>query len=126
MLDILCLVQMCVQYAWLYMYISNECSKYLLYIFSSNEGTIYFTPYVKFKWMYNIIDCICLVHMSVQYTWLYMFSSNEGTIYLTVYVQFKWGYNILDCICLVQMSVQYTWLYMFSSNECTIYLTVYV
>ena len=63
--------------------------------------------------MYNKLDSICLVQMSVQYTWQYMF-------------QFKWVYNILDSICLVQMSVQYTWQYRVSSNECTIYLTVYV
>ena len=54
--------------------------------------------------MYNILDSIRLVQMSVQY----MFSSNECTVY----------------VCLVQMSVQYTWQYMFSSNECTIYLTL--
>ena len=108
--------------------------------------------------MYNIIDSICLVlvqyiclvQMSVQYTWHYMFSSNECTIYLTIYLtvwvynmsvykwvyildticlvqmSVQWVYNILDNICLVQMSVQYTWQYMFSSNECTIYLTVKV
>ena len=80
--------------------------------------------------MYNILDNICLVQMSVQYTWQYMFSSNECTIY-------NWQMSIY--VCLVQMSVQYTWQYMFSwnsvqyawqymfsSNECTIYLTVYV
>ena len=44
--------------------------------------------------MYNILDNIGLVQMSVQYTWQYMFSSNECTIYLTV--------------CLVQMGAQYT------------------
>ena len=44
-------------------------------MFSSNECTIY-----------NILDSICLVQMSVQYTWQYMFSSNECTIYLTIYV----------------------------------------
>ena len=76
--------------------------------------------------MYNILDNIGLVQMSVQYTWQYMFSSNECTIFLTVYVQIKWVYNILDGICLVQLSVQYTWQYRFSSNECTIYLTIYV
>ena len=54
--------------------------------------------------MYNILDTICLVQMSVQMS-----------------VQY-----ILDTICLVQMSVQYTWHYMFSSNECTIYLTLYL
>ena len=87
--------------------------------------------------MYNILDNIGLVQMSVQYTWQYMFSSNECTIFLTVYVD-QWVYNILDSICLVQMSVQYTWQYwfiqmsvqytwqyMFSSNEFTIYLTVF-
>ena len=68
-------------------------------MFSSNECTIYF-------------DTICLVQMSVQYTWQYMFSSNECTIYLT----YMFGSN----------SVQYTWQYMYSSNECTIYLTVMV
>ena len=76
--------------------------------------------------MYNILDSICLVQMSVQYTWQYIFSSNECTIYLTLYVYFKWVYNYLDSICLGQMSVQYNWQYMFSSNECTIFLTVYV
>ena len=93
--------------------------------------------------MYNILDNIGLVQMSVQYSWQYMFSSNECTIFLTVYVQIKWVYNILDGICLVQwvynildnigllqMSVQYTWQYtwqyMFNSNECTIYLTIYI
>ena len=76
--------------------------------------------------MYNILDNIYLVQMSLQYTWQYMFSSNECTIFLTVYVQIKWVYNILDGICLVQLSVQYTWQYRFGSNECTINLTVYV
>ena len=74
--------------------------------------------------MYNILDNIGLVQMSVQDIWQYMFSSNECTIFLTVYVQIKWVYNILDGICLVQMSVQYTWRYRLSSNECTIYLTI--
>ena len=71
--------------------------------------------------VYNITDSICLVQMSVQYTWQYMCSTNECTIYLTVglvqmSVQYTWQYTI----CLGQMSVQYTWHYMFSSNECTI------
>ena len=34
--------------------------------------------------VYNILDNICLVQMSVQYTWQYMFNSNECTIYLTI------------------------------------------
>ena len=55
------------------------------------------------QWVYNILDNIGLVQMSVQYTW-----------------------QILDNIRLVHMIVQYTWQYRFSSNECTIYLTVYV
>ena len=76
--------------------------------------------------MYNILDGIGLVQMSVQYTWQYMFNSNECKIFLTVYVQIKWVYNILDGICLVQLSAQYTWQYRFTSNECTVYLTVYV
>ena len=75
--------------------------------------------------MYNILDTICLVQMSVQYTW---------QMYIWQYM-FKWVYNILDNVYLVyvileniyffqiildsliQMSVQYTWHYMFSSNE---------
>ena len=75
--------------------------------------------------MYNILDSICLVQMSVQYTWQYMFSICLVQMSVLEYM-FSWVYNILDSICLVQMSVQYTWQYMFSSNECTIYLTVYV
>ena len=79
--------------------------------------------------MYNILDSICLVQMSVQYTWQYMFEcSLIGLVQMSVQYtwQIYWVYNKLDSICLVQMSVQYTWQYMFSSNECTIYLTVYV
>ena len=55
-------------------------------MFSSNECTIFLTVYVQIKWVYNILDGICLVQLSVQYTWQYRFSSNECTIYLTVYV----------------------------------------
>ena len=61
--------------------------------------------------MYNILDSICLVQMSVQYTWQYMFSSNECTWHICLVqmsVQYTW-----QCIGLVQMSVQYTWEYMF-------------
>ena len=61
---------------------------------------------IQYSWQY-------IVQMSVQYTWHYMFSSNECTIYLTLYVWFKWVYNILDNVYV-------------SSNECTIYLTLYV
>ena len=70
-------------------------------MFSSNECTIFLTVYVQIKWVYNILDGICLVQMSVQYTW-----------------------PVICSICLVQMSVKYTWQYRFSSNECTIYLTI--
>ena len=80
-------------------------------MFSSNECTIFLTVYVQIKWVYNILDSICLIQMSVQYTWQYRFSSNECTIYLTV-------------ICLIQMSVQDTWQYTFSTHDCTIYLTI--
>ena len=54
-------------------------------MFSSNECTIYLTLYVWFKWVYNILDNVYLVQMSVQYTWEYTFFSNECTILLTVY-----------------------------------------
>ena len=77
---------MSVPYSWQYMFSSNAC-------------TIFWTPYVWFKWVYNILDNVYLVQMSVQYTWQYMF---------------------------FQMSVQFSWQYMFSSNECTIFLIVYV
>ena len=62
--------------------------------------------------MYNILDTICLVQMSVQYT-----SQCIGLAQMSV--QYSWQYR------LVQMSVQYTWQYRFSSNECTIFLTLY-
>ena len=55
-------------------------------MFSSNECTIFLTVYVQIKWVYNILDGICLVQLSVQYTWQYRFSSTECTINLTVYV----------------------------------------
>ena len=85
-LDSIRLVHMIVQYTWQYRFSSNECTIYLTVYVSSNECTIFLTVYVQIKWVYNILDGICLVQLSVQYTWQYRFSSNECTINLTVYV----------------------------------------
>ena len=83
-------------------------------MFSSNECTILDGIFSPNAWQY--IDSICLVQMSVQYSWQYMFSSNECTIYLTNEYMFR------SNECTIYLTIYY----MFSSNECTIYLTIYV
>ena len=90
MLQFKYLVQMSVQYTWLYMFSSNECTIYLT-VYVQMSVSICFLLGVQYTWLHMFssfewLECICLVQMSVQYTWLYMFSSNECTIDLTVYV----------------------------------------